>query len=318
MRRPGWLSGRLGDPDATHALRAQPQRGARAGSLTKPLTGALALALLLAAIVALVALRRTPPAASAVAALPMADEAALLAAPTKKLSLWRFSADPRIVVAIFPSLHAQALALNRVAAFVERPGVPRDHVLDDTALAAAMGHTALTFDTYYYGHDYRSADLARFYATADHDRAALNENERGLRARLDAARFFNGAPAALITLPPHGDGILDPVGRTTVLNHELAHGAYFTDPAYAAYVDAFWTGLTEAQRSAFRQFLEGEGYDGGNDDLMRNETQAYLIFTADPRMFDPTRIGVPEALELRRAFIAGLPTAWLRKDADPP
>jgi len=173
------------------------------------------------------------------------------------------------------------------------------------------------FDTYYYGHDYRGADLARFYAIADHDKAALNENERALRVLLHAAGVFSGnTPSALITLPPHGDGLLDATGRATILNHELSHGAYFTDPTYTAYVETFWTGLSEQERTAFRQFLDGEGYDSVNDDLMRNETQAYLVFTADPRMFDPNRIGVPEALSLRKAFLDRIPLEWLRKDAE--
>ena len=247
----------------------------------------------------------------------MADEAGLLKAPTDTLTLWRFTAAPGIVVAIFPSLHAQAMALNRVAAFVERPGVPRDRLLDDSELSATMGRTDEAFDTYYYGHDYREADLARFYAIADRDHCKLNDDERALRASLHDAGFFGaGIPAALITLPPHGSGLLDPAARATILNHELAHGAYFTDPAYAAYVEAFWTALTETERIAFRHFLGGEGYDPGNDDLIRNETQAYLVFTADPRMFDPSRVGLPEALALRHAFLAGVKLDWLRRDAD--
>ncbi len=313
MRRLGWLSGRrFGDPDATHSLRIQ-----RPGQL-KRISSAAALLLLLAALGALVGFRHVPPAAAPPRRLALADEATLLAAPTETTSLWRFRAAPRIVVAIFPSLHAQAMALNRVAAFVERPNVPRDHLLDDTALAATMGRTPGGFDTYYYGHDYCSADLARFYATADRDGTALNSTEQALRRALQDAGFFSGdGPTALITLPPHGDGLLDAPARATILNHELSHGAYFTDPAYTAYVEAFWAGLTAPERAAFRQFLDGEGYDTGNDDLMRNETQAYLVFTADPRLFDPTRIGMPEALALRHTFLAGLPVEWLRRDADP-
>jgi hypothetical protein len=249
----------------------------------------------------------------------MADEASLLALPTDTFSLWRFSAAPRIVVAIFPSLHAQAMALNRVAAFIERPGVPRDRLLDDSELGAAMGRSDEAFDTYYYGHDYRKSDLARFYATADRDRRKLNDAERALRTRLEDAGFFAAdGPAALITLPPHGAGLLDPAARTTILHHELSHGAYFTDPAYAGYVGAFWAGLSEPERAAFRRFLAGEGYDSGNDDLMRNETQAYLAFTADPRMFAADRIGLPEAASLRQSFLARLPLAWLRTDGDRP
>ena len=316
MRRKAWFTGRFGDPDATHSLRApRKPRGLL-------LLGALAAAALLVALLGVrVAFKHSqilytgPP---RIRPPPIADEATLLALPTDELSLWRFSDDPNIFVAIFPSLHMQAKALNRVAAFVERPDVPRDHVLTDSALFAVMGHTPTMFDTYYYGHDYRSADLSRFQDIADLDGAKLNEDERNLLWRLRKSGFFAHDDTALITLPPHGDGLLDPSARATILHHELSHGAYFTDPIYTAYVETFWTSLSEPERTAFRQFLEGEGYDSGNDDLMRNETQAYLVFTADPRMFDPNRIGVPEATTLRQRFIAGMTLDWLRKDADPP
>jgi hypothetical protein len=196
--------------------------------------------------------------------------------------------------------------------------VPHDHLLDDGALKAAMGPTQEAFDSYYYGHDYRASDLARFYATADRDHQRLNDTERTLRSRLDEAGFFTAdMHDALITLPPHGSGLLDPSARATILHHELSHGAYFTDAAYAAYVATFWRGLTEPERAAFRHFLGNEGYDTNNDDLMRNESQAYLAFTGDHRMFDPVRVGMPEVLSLRRDFIAGLPLPWLRQDADP-
>ena len=65
MRRPGWLSGRLGDPDATHSLR--PPRSAR----PRLLPMVLAVALLLAVLVALLGIRRAPlPPASGGMTLP--------------------------------------------------------------------------------------------------------------------------------------------------------------------------------------------------------------------------------------------------------
>jgi hypothetical protein len=305
-----------GDPDATLKLRPR-RRRAIAPMLASSVLG------LVSVFAALWMVFRTPAQkahADKAEPPPLADEAALLAAPTDRLTLWRFRADPDIVVAIFPTLHAQAMALNRVATFVERPGVPRDHVLDDGALRAVIGQGQPGgqdgFDTYYYGHDYRAADLARFFATAASDGVNLHAAERELKARLKAAGLFKPrSQLALISLPPHGDGLLDDGGRATILDHELSHGAYFTDPRYAAYVVGFWNGLTETERSAFRRYLGAQGYDTGNDDLMRNETQAYLVFTADPRMFDMARLGLPEAPRLRTEFLSGLPVDWLRQDA---
>jgi hypothetical protein len=267
--------------------------------------------------IALWAITRTPPATTLeTASLPFADEATLLSTPTDHVTLFRFAPAPRIVVAIFPTLHEQALALNRVAAFIERPGVPRNHVLGDAALRAAIGQGGIDFDTYYLGHDYRAGDLARFYATASADGVPLNATEQALKTRLAEAGLFQpGQPQALISLPPEGSNILDPPARAAILDHELSHGAYFTNQAYEDYVKHFWRNLTAAERAAFRRFLGEQGYDTGNDDLMRNETQAYLVFTTDPRIFDPSRLALPEALKLREIFLRGLPTPWLRNDA---
>jgi len=310
MRRILHLLG--GDPDATLKLRPRRRR------VMTPMLASSVLGLV-SVFAALWMVFRTPTPkepASRPEPPPLADEAALLAAPTDHLTLWRFSADPDILVAIFPTLHAQAMALNRVATFVERPGVPRDHVLDDGALRAVIGQGADGFDTYYYGHDYRAADLARFFATAARDGVNLHPAERELKARLKAAGLFKPrSPLALISLPPHGTGLLDDAGRATILDHELSHGAYFTDPRYAAYVVGFWNGLTDTERSAFRRYLGAQGYDTANDDLMRNEAQAYLVFTADPRMFDSARLGLPEARGLRTGFLDALPVTWLRHDA---
>jgi hypothetical protein len=257
--------------------------------------------------------------APAAAEFPQASEAALLAAPTQRLSIWQARAAPAVLVLIFPSDHAQAVTLNRVAAFVEKAGLPRGRVLDDTALDAAIGASHQEFDTYYYGHDYRGADLARFFKTAATDRIALRPEERVLHDLLAEAGFLvPGANRALISLPPKGTGVQDASGRHAILIHELSHGLYFTDPRYAALVQEFWRNtMTGAERSAFRQFLGAQGYDTGNDDLMANEMQAYLVFTPDRRFFRPSVLGldVAEVARLQAAFMALLPAGWLRDNA---
>jgi hypothetical protein len=61
-------------------------------------------------------------------------------------------------------------------------------------------------------------------------------------------------------------------------------------------------------------FLAEEGYDTSESDLVRNEMQAYLIFTPDPRFFRPLDIDIDEArrVALQRAFLQGMPPGWLR------
>ncbi len=247
-----------------------------------------------------------------------ADRAEILAADPQQLLIFRYSNDPQVLVLDFPSLHQQGQMLNRVAAFVEKAGVPHDRVLTDAELAAAIKASGATPDDYYYGHDYRAADLVRFFHLMASDRVAPTAEERRLRALLGFLHWFApGTVGAIITLPGPGKAAgLDAKGRATILEHELSHGAYFTIPAYDVYVHRFYDNVLDPKdRAAFRQFLAGEGYDTGINDLIVNETLAYLMFTPDPRFFSPAVVGLPPARiqALREAFWPGIPVAWLKR-----
>ncbi len=248
----------------------------------------------------------------------LADEATILAARPAKLTIFRFASNPRVLVLDFPDLAAQGRMLNRVAALVEKAGLPRDRVLNDTELAAAIAASGATPATYYYGHDYRAADVLRFFALADKDRIALNADEQRLRALARAAGWNTADPVgALISLPSGaaGNPDLDASARATILRHELSHGEYFTNPAYAAYVRGFWIDQMDASdRALFRRMLAAEDYDQGNEDLMINEMQAHLMHTADPRFFNAAALGMSQTRldDLRARFVAGMPVGWLR------
>lgn len=311
------------DPDATYVIRRESSRSAsRRFPYSLAAAGALALLLIGGLIVALRPQASAPqPASLAAPELPRADEAQLLAADTSRTTLWRFAPDPVILVMIFPSLHEQALTLDRVAEFVERAQAPHDRVLGDHALRGAIAATGDDFDTVYVGHDYRAADLRRFFTFAARDHVALDPEERQLRRQMrDQGLLADGSVGALISLPPSGTGILDAPGRATILRHELSHGLYFTDRAYNDYVRSFWEStMTDQERNGMRGFLASEGYDRSIEDLMRNEGQAYLIHTSDPRFFRADLIGMDQASEqaLRDRFIAGMPAGWLRDRTKP-
>ena len=231
-----------------------------------------------------------------------------------ELTIFRFAANPRILVLDFPSLREQGLMLNRVAALVEKAGLPRERVLNDAELAQAIAARGDTPETFYYGHDYSARSLRRFFALAD----ALNAEERELRALLEQERWLRpGAVGGFISIPRVGaDARITARARATILRHELSHGAFFTDAAYAAYVRWFWSAaLSEAERAGVRRFLASEGYDAGIEELMVNEMQAYLMFTDDPRFFAPAMVGMTmeRVGVLRMRFLAGMPAGWLRE-----
>lgn len=225
----------------------------------------------------------------------------------------RLAQDPNVVVVDFPNLTVQGLMLDRVAALVEKAGLPRDRVLDDVALDEAIYNCGETIESYYYGHDYKAADLARFYTLAAQDNVQLNAEELWLKALLRQLGWLQpGATGALITLPG-ANGPVTQEMRAVILHHEISHGAFYTVPEYAAYSTAFWNSLTDQDRQLFTNFLGRQGYDTHNTNLMLNETQAYLVFTRDPMFFTAAAVGMTDAeiATLRNGFIAGMPDFWL-------
>jgi len=311
---------RVGLPqEGAAAAPARPPQSTGQSRLLLAAAGALALAVVAAAGLLL---RQTPAQAPQTAqaatlaegGVAQADEAAVLAAPQDRLGVFRLRQAPSVLVLAFPSLHSQALTLDRVGAFVEKTGMPHDRVMADAELAARISQAGEDFDSFYYGHDYRAADLQRFFTTADADQITLDPDERALRRLLTREGMLHpGAVGAVISIPPLSvQPPVDAGSRATILRHEVSHGVYFTDPAYAAYTAHFWADvMTADERAAFRKMLGGEGYDTANDDLMRNEMQAYLVHTPDRRFFDPSRLGI-DAASLRRRFVAGMPAGWLR------
>lgn len=335
MRRPP-------DPDATVVLRRTPPR-----------RGQARLALVLAAVFALGGgglglflwqerppeLQRPAPAVPEPArhAARVASPLAILANRAETLTIFRLDANPMIVVFDFPSLTEQGRMLNRIAALVEKAGLPRDRVLDDAALSAAIAARGETVETFYLGHNYRAADLLRFFALAAAQGVALNGDERRLAAILVdlgiAARGSDGAlvlaeAAAVVTVPALQSAdparglpfAVDAAVREAILRHELSHGEFFTNPAYAAHVGIWWRErLSPRDRTRLRRFLADGGYDPEIEEVMMNEAMAYLLHTPDPRFFSPETAGLDaETVErLRARFLEGMPDTWLARVAWP-
>lgn len=245
----------------------------------------------------------------------LADEATIRSHVAVTLTVFRFAPNPLIVVLDFPELRQQGRMFNRVAAWVEKSGQPRDRLLTDAELDRVIRADGGNPDTYYYGHDYRAADLRRFFTLADRDKIALTPEEERLRRLVVQLTADPQGFGALVSIPRASASGLDDAGRAAILRHELSHGEYFTSAAYARAVTTVWdTVLTEAERAAFRAFLGAEGYDTRIEDLMVNETQAYLLHTPVGSFFDEGQLGIaPVRLAaIRGAYLAMIPPSWLR------
>jgi hypothetical protein len=214
-------------------------------------------------------------------------------------------------VADFLELDQQGAGLNRIAALIEKAGTPRDRVLDDAELAAAIASSGETPATYYYGHNYRGRDIEHFFVLAERDGVTLTPEERWLREQIASirAQLSAGQEFAVVSVPGI-DARVDASMRDAILHHELGHGHFFTNPAFAAHVAKVWRDVfTEAERARFRAFLQSEGYDPAQEEVMLNEAMAYLIFTPDARFFTPAHAGLDEARAdtLRAALRDGAP-----------
>jgi hypothetical protein len=305
------MSKRDMNDDDTIVIRRAPV-GRKKSRLPLAIGGALAV-LLLAACGGWFVFGRTP-------LIPMdtETEAQIDATQPCNVQVSRFAADPDVVVIDFPSLLTQGLALDRVAALVEKANLPRDRVLNDVELQEAITNCGETIESYYYGHDYQAADLAKFFRLAAQENIHLNPQELWLKRLVDQLGWLKpGANGAIITLPATG-GPVTPDMRAVILHHELSHGAFYTDATYRQYAVSFWNSLTPSDRAAFTGFLGRQGYDTADTTLMLNETQAYLIFTRDPRFFNGAAVGMTDAEidQLRAGFIANMPDFWLQPMAN--
>jgi hypothetical protein len=219
-------------------------------------------------------------------------------------TMLRLAEETAVFVLDFPSLEQQGAALNRVAALVEKAGLPRDRVLTPAEMAEAIARAGDTPATYYYGHNYRGAELDRFFALAARDGLALSPDEAWVEAQFRLARGLvpREREIAIISMAAPGP-LMDEAARRSVLRHEISHGFFATRPAYAEHIRRVWReGFTEAEREAFRRFLAREQYDRSNEEVMLDEAQAYLLHTPDPRFFSAAHLGLPaEQVERLRA-----------------
>ena len=144
-------------------------------------------------------------------AVRTAGEAEILAHEATALTIFRFAPNPKILILDFPDLLQQGLMLNRAAALVEKKGLPRDRVLTDKELDDAIAAHGDTMESYYYGHDYASADLIRFFRLADTQGLKLRPEEEMLRAMLQQERGdIKGAQESLALARSRKPGPSDP------------------------------------------------------------------------------------------------------------
>jgi hypothetical protein len=242
---------------------------------------------------------------------------------------WRYGkleSNPQVFAIAYPKLREQAMAMNRMAAYLEKASAPRDRLLGDAELAAVIARAGDQPETFYLGHDYRMDDVARFFNQARQQHLVLQAQEQRLLDLLlaqgliaidaGAAKPYQTAAkgSALITLSaftPADRSLLnlapdDQVLGSAVLAHEVSHGEFLTRPSYRQQSWYFWQSvLNEPERQKWRLLLRRMDYDAANEDLLVNEMQALLMHTPDARIFSTVHLLIPEPELVRQRRLFG-------------
>jgi hypothetical protein len=221
---------------------------------------------------------------------------------------------------------AQAVALNRVAALVEKRHLPRHRIVSADELDRYIQARGGRYITFYYGHNYDPAELAKFFALAADDGIALTPGERDLRRALlaedvirdaaDGVAPGRGAAYVVSLVAPDAPDVAADFGkraRRVALAHELGHAWYAVNADYRRYARAFWYDtMSHGDRAAFRDFLAKRSYDTSNEALVIDEAQAFLAFTPDAGVVNDDALGLPAGrlADLRERFRPPVQPPW--------
>jgi hypothetical protein len=248
---------------------------------------------------------------------------------TGQLAIWRYAENPKIYVFDFAGLAHQGRSFNRITQFTEQQSSePYPRVLTAEEMAMRLAAAKRSESDFAFGHDVMVYELVTFFNFAQRDKVPLNPDETAVRDFLVAQgmmRDWRGFWQAvepnnvILSIPQTqeksaGEPMINAAARYAILLHEMAHGEYYTNPYYTQYCRRFWQeSLSEAQREAFKAFLGKYGYATGFEEMMINETQAYLMFTPDPSSFSARKLGVSqqELDAMRDTFRKGRPPTSL-------
>lgn len=271
-------------------------------------------------------------AASSASALEVVsgDVETILNTRTGKLTVWRLTDNPNIILFDFPSLMEQGRSFNRITQLIDQFNEPYKRVLGNAEFAKYLEAMRRSQADFAYGHDVLLNEFVLFFSLADRDKVELSAEEAALRDFLieqGAIKVWRGiyqvdkakANLVVLSIPQvqerrENEPPISPFARRAIILHEVAHGEFYTNKYYADYCRKFWsTTLTEEQRGLFKRFLSNYNYTLNLDELLVNEMQAYLMFTPDPASFSAAKLGVkPAELEaMRDAFVNGRPPTRL-------
>ena len=184
--------------------------------------------------------------------------------------LFSWASFPRVLIFDTSDYRVQDRLFKRLAFFVEKAGFAGSIPVWE-ALAGRHGYNA---------HDYRAADLARFFTAARAEGVELLTEEQTLqRILLDEGiiaqrgAVFEAGSGAVLSISRSSSAAL----RELLITHECFHGVYFSLPSFQAACERAWRSLSEVEKRVWRESLTMKGYNTDDPGLLVNEFQSYLF-----------------------------------------
>lgn len=184
--------------------------------------------------------------------------------------LFSWNLFPNILIFDFRDYQLQSAFLKRLSFFVEKKG-STGRLLPNSLIGPLHGWNA---------HDYRAADLARFFQQAEEESFRLNDEEYLLRdillkhgiIRRGGGEYRPGDGGILSISRESSDRL-----RYIFITHEGYHGLYFASEEYRREVKSIWDDLSGDEQEFWKIFLDWKLYEVRDTDLVMNEFQAYLM-----------------------------------------
>lgn len=188
----------------------------------------------------------------------------------KDFELFSWSVAPDVYILTFKDNETQWNYLTRLS-FHQEKRHSRGSLLTDESLKGRLG---------WYAHDYGAEGLADFFEQASREKFPLNKKELALREtllhlgvlRVDARGRFVAGRGAIVSV----DQKRSRLERLFYLNHELAHGLFFTAPQIRKEVTELWNRETDDFKFIWRSFLWANSYDTSHEFLVINEYFGYM------------------------------------------
>ena len=187
-----------------------------------------------------------------------------------RYEVFRWERFPSLLIFDMADYAVQDQMLKRLAFFVEKAGF-RGRLAGDIEIAALHGWNA---------HDYRAADLARFFQTARASHFPLLAEERELEQILfgsgiirEAGGKIEAGEGGIISISRESDEYL----RYRFMAHEGFHGLFFIDEDFGAFSRHRWEQLGPEAKRFILSYFGFQQYDTADEYLVINEFMAHIL-----------------------------------------